>query len=207
MSTLRNPGIAAVLLIASFASLLSSSVRAAPAADDPAIDAIWKSQQLNFVYRGYSTLYSCSSLERKLRKILTSVGARDDLQLRSYSCDDQSSIATFQVALASPVEASAENLSAATSYNTRDELTARVRGDALVTAQDIVRFPAAWQTVSFARDRRLRLEPGDCELVRELRRQILPRMSVRIVRDNVRCSPAFGNIGAPRLTVSALVPQ
>ena len=32
------------------------------------------------------------------------------------------------------------------------------------------------------------------------------RMSVQIVKDNVRCSPAFGNIGRPQLTVAALVP-
>jgi hypothetical protein len=29
---------------------------------------------------------------------------------------------------------------------------------------------------------------------------------VQIVKDNIRCSSAFGNIGAPRLIVSALVP-
>jgi len=52
----------------------------------------------------------------------------------------------------------------------------------------------------------MRLERGDCELVQQLQRQILPRMSVHIVKDNVRCSSSTGNIGPPRLTVSALVP-
>jgi hypothetical protein len=52
----------------------------------------------------------------------------------------------------------------------------------------------------------MRLERGDCELVQQLRRQILTRMSVHIVKDNVRCSASMGNVGPPRLTVSALVP-
>ena len=45
----------------------------------------------------------------------------------------------------------------------------------------------------------MKLAPGDCELVLQLRRHILPRMSVQIVSDHVRCS-AFGNIGKPQLT-------
>jgi hypothetical protein len=52
----------------------------------------------------------------------------------------------------------------------------------------------------------MRLTPGDCELVQQLRRQILPKMSVHIIRDNVRCSAGFGEIAPPQLTVSALVP-
>jgi len=36
-------------------------------------------------------------------------------------------------------------------------------------------------------------------------RQILPRMSVQIVKDDISCSSALGNITAPRLAVSALV--
>jgi len=84
-------------------------------------------------------------------------------------------------------------------------LIARTRGETLVSAEDLPRLRAAWKTVSFARDRGMRLAPADCELVRQLRRQVLPHMSLRIVSDNVRCSQ-FGNISAPRLTVSALVP-
>jgi hypothetical protein len=62
-----------------------------------------------------------------------------------------------------------------------------------------------WKTISFTRSREMKLAPGDCELVLALRRQILQRMSVQVVTDRVSCSP-FGNIGKPRLTVSALVP-
>jgi hypothetical protein len=186
--------------------LLSGSVARAQSQQDAAVvEAVWKPQQINFEYRGYSTLYSCSGLQAKLEKILTTVGARGGMELRAYSCDDELSIARFQISLASPVEATAENVQALTTYDARDELVARMRGERLVHAEDLPRFPAVWKTISFARSREMRLEPSDCELVQQLRRHILPRMSVQIVSDRVQCS-SFGNIGRPQLTVSALVP-
>lgn len=186
--------------------LLSGTVAHAESQPDPAVvEAVWKPQRINFVYRGYSTLYSCSGLQAKLEKILTTVGARGGIELRAYSCDDELSTARFQIVLASPVEATQENVAALTTYDAHDELAARVRGEQLASAEDLPRFPAVWKTISFARSREMRLEPGDCELVQQLRRHILPRLSVQIVSDRVQCS-SFGNIGRPQLTVSALVP-
>lgn len=183
----------------------SAAVADAPAAGE-SVSAVWKAQQVNFEYRGYSTAYSCRGLEDKLELILRSVGARDDVQLRSYACDEQLGIARFQISLQSPVVASEENVRELTTHDAKGELVARVNGEKLPSAADLPRFTAVWKTVSFARDRRMRLERGDCELVQQLRRQILPRMSVQIVKDNVKCSSSMGNIGPPRLTVSALVP-
>ena len=167
--------------------------------------AVWKAQQLNFEYRGYSTMYSCRSLEDKLQIILRSVGAREDVRLQSYVCDEQLGIARFQISMQSPVIASEENIRELTTHDSKDELVDRVNGAQLAGAADLEPFPAVWKKVSFARDRDMRLERGDCELVQQLRRQILPRMSVQVVKDNISCSSAFGNVTAPRLTVSALV--
>jgi hypothetical protein len=190
---------AAVLVLA------ASVANAQSAADESVVEAVWKPQRVNFVYRGYSTFYSCRSLQQKLEKILRTVGARGRIELRTYSCDDELPIARFQIALISPVEATQENVEQLTSYDARDELVARVRGEQLAGAEDLPRFPAMWKTISFARSREMRLEPGDCELVQQLRRHILPRMAVQIVNDRLRCSQ-FGNIAKPQLTVSALVP-
>ncbi|HEY7641807.1 MAG TPA: hypothetical protein VH814_18905 [Steroidobacteraceae bacterium] len=204
MSKMRRSG--RLIVIAWTAVLLAGSVAHAQSQPDAAVvDAVWKPQRITFVYRGYSTLYSCGGLQDKLETILTTVGARGGIQLRAYSCDDAQSIARFEIVLASPVEATPENLEELTSYDARDELVSRVRGERLPSAEDVQRFPAVWKTISFARSREMKLAPGDCELVQQLRRQLLPRMSVQIVTDQVRCS-AFGNIGKPQLTVSALVP-
>jgi hypothetical protein len=195
----------AVLLAIVPAAVMANSTDEANAGDG-AIIAVWKAQQVNFEYRGYSTMYSCRSLEDKLQIILRSVGAREDVRLQSYACDERLGIARFQIAMQSPVIASEENIRELTTHDSKDELVARVNGGQLPGAADLERFPAVWKKVSFARDRDMRLERGDCELVQQLRRQILPRMSVQVVKDNISCSSAFGNITAPRLTVSALVP-
>jgi hypothetical protein len=195
--------VAMLLLSASGAHAQSVDVQAV--ADPAVVEAVWKPQRINFVYRGSSTLYSCSGLQDKLEKILETVGARDHVELRAYSCDDALSIARFQIALASPVEATPENVQELTTYDAHDELIAHVRGERLASAEDLPRFPAVWKTISFARSREMRLEPGDCELVQQLRRHVLPHMSVQIVSDHVQCSD-FGNIGRPQLTVSALIP-
>ena len=193
-------------ILVGLAALLSSAFAAAETSSDSGVDAVWKPQRLAFEYRGYSTLYNCRSLERKLHDILLSIGAREDLRVSGYACDEQISVASFEIVFHSPVEATPENVLALTTYDSQDELIARARGETLASAADLPRFPAVWKTVSFARDRELKLQPGDCELMQQVRRQILTRMSVRIVADRILCSPAFGNIGPPRLTVSALVP-
>jgi hypothetical protein len=167
--------------------------------------AVWKMQQLTFEYRGSSTFYSCRSLHDKLKVILIGVGAREAMDLRSYTCDEASGIARFQIRFESPVVATPENVIAITTHDSTAELVARVNGKHLENAVDVQRFAAEWRTVSFARDREMKLAPGDCELVEQVRQQILPQLSIQIVRDNVRCSAALGNISPPRLTVSALM--
>jgi len=184
---------------------VANAIAASPA-DGDTVAAVWKAQQMNFEYRGYSTIYTCQSLEDKLAVILRSVGAREDLQLRGYACNEEIGVARFQVLLQSPVVATEANIRELTTHDTQDELVARLNGEKLATAQDVHRFDAVWKTVSFSRDRDMRLERGDCELVKQLRRQILPRMSVQVVKDNIRCSSSMGNTGPPRLIVSALVP-
>jgi hypothetical protein len=169
-------------------------------------EAIWKRQQISFEYRGYSTFYTCGGLRRKLRSILTGLGARDTIRLNGYACDDVTGRAHFDIILESPIVATEDNVNALTTYSAEQQLVARVRGDILPSAADLERFPAAWETVSFSRNPRMGLDAGDCELVEQLLRSILPRLSVQIVDNSVRCSP-FGNMRPPRLTVLALMAQ
>lgn len=171
---------------------------------DAVTEAVWKTQQMDFEYRSDRTYYSCSALQEKLRRILMEMGARRDILVSPYACITEIGIARFRVVLRSPVPATEENVRELTSYDTRDELAARVRGEHLFTAEELPRFAAEWRTISFARDRKLKLAAGDCELVQQLRRQVLPRLSVNVVKE-VPCSSAARILAPPRLTVSALV--
>jgi len=189
---------------------LSSSV-AARTPDPPAsrvlqiVEAVWKVQSLSFAYSGYATVYSCDALLAKVRGILQGLGARDTLRIRSMGCTDMVTHGRMEITLESPVVATPESIEALTTYDSKQELVARVRNEHLASAEDVQRFPAAWKTISMTRDRSLKLGPSDCELVEQLRRDVLPHMSIRVEHDRLRCSPVFGNIGQPQLRVAALV--
>src|SRR4030095_2198248 len=176
MGKLKRDGRWTNLARATVLMLAAGVANAQPPADDAVVEAVWKPQRLNFVYRGYSTLYSCRGLQQKLEKILMTVGARGGIELRAYACDDELAIARFQIALTSPVEATAENVEQLTTFDARDELVARVRGERLASAEDLPRFPAVWKTISFARSRDMRLAPGDCGIGVHPRPQIPPRV-------------------------------
>ena len=183
----------------------ATAATASDAREDGEVVAIWKEQQITFEYRGFTTIYSCRTLHGKLKVILMQVGAREGMELRNYYCDEMSGTARFRIKVESPVIATVENVQARATHSATDELLARVNGEQLETVDDVQKFPAVWRTVSFARDRRMQLLPSDCELVNQVRLQILPRLSVRVLKDNVFCSPYSANISPPRLTVAALV--
>ena len=196
------PGYTTLTLAWVMLCLVTGLARATAPAPQDEVEAVWKPHELIFEYRGYDTFYTCNGLRDKLRKILLQLGARRPPELRAYDCSDSTNVVRFQVTFESPLEATEENVRELTTYDSRTSLRARTRGESLPTAQDLERFPATWKTVSFA-DRRLGLDPADCQLVQQLRQQILTRMSIQVLRTR-RCS-AFGELSRPGMTVSALV--
>lgn len=86
-------------------------------------------------------------------------------------------------------------------------MLAKLHGTPLPSSDTIERFPAEWKTISMSRDRELNLDASDCELVKQLRRDVFPKLSIRVVYDNLRCSTAYQSLGQPQLSVAALVAQ
>jgi hypothetical protein len=198
--------------MATVAVLLATTAEARPPQPERAeaihvVEAVWKAQTLHFVYQGYATIYSCGALRMKLQQILETLGARDTVKISMWGCSDIEGGGRIQIDMESPVEATPDNIQALTTYNSQDVLIARVREERLLAAEDVQRFPAAWKTVSFTRDKTMKLGPGDCELVEQLRRSVLPAMAIRVDYERLHCSAAFGNIGQPQLRVTALVPM
>ncbi len=189
-----------------FIAALLAPASGALGAESESIIAVWKPQRLDFEYRADSTFYTCGALQDKLEAILQTLGARGDLRVTRYVCDEQIGLANVQILFSSPVEATAYNIRELTTFDARDALIARVRGARLAAPEDVPRFPAVWRTVSFARERSLGLQAADCELMKQVRRQVLAQMSVRVIADHLRCSPGSLSAGRPRLTVAALVP-
>jgi len=131
------------------------------------------------------------------------LGAHQDVRIVGGTCVPDSAVA-LDVAFRSPVEATEENVRAITAYSSTEQLVARVQGKSLPGAADLQRFNAEWREISFAHDRQLSLGPSDCDLIDSVRKQLLPKMSVRIVHNRTHCVGG-SLLSAPRLTVSALV--
>ncbi|HEX4971212.1 MAG TPA: hypothetical protein VFV69_09150 [Steroidobacteraceae bacterium] len=172
------------------------------------IDAIWHIERIAFTYQSSTVRYECGALQRRIAEILHAVGAhaRVGVELTCVS-GDMVRHAGAHITLAVPVEATAENVAAATDYDTRDELVARLRQEQLPSASDIERFPASWRTVALTRSPPLALGPTDCDLLRSMRDQVFPRLRVRVVSSGLNCGGGSDTRIQPRIHVNALMPS
>jgi hypothetical protein len=84
-------------------------------------------------------------------------------------------------------------------------LVARLRSVQLPSANDLPRFTAERRTITLTRDRRLRLDSGDCDLLTGVRDQLLPQLGISLTESGFRCYSG-GTRLRPMFQVSALVP-
>lgn len=175
------------------------------AAADP-VQAIWHHQEIAFYFQSFTTFYSCTGLEAKLERIMRELGVHARVKVRSADCPYAvARMPRVVMQVISPVEATPEALAERDKNKSVRELAQRVRGKKSDHPLDsLEQFPAQWRRVSLTRGR-LDLQPGDCELIDELQKKVLPKLAVRTVRDDVQCSPNQLTLGQPRLEVDALV--
>ena len=175
-------------------------------ADGIPTEAIWRIQEFDLHIRSAQRYHSCSSLHQKISGILAAVGAGSVIVKLSCSKDQLTNETFARVAAAAPVDATAENIRAATTFDARQQLLARVREVQLPTANDIERFPAEWRKVSLTRVASLHLGAGDCELLQGMNEQIFPRLSIRVLSKRLACdSQSLFSPARPMLVVEALV--
>jgi len=178
----------------------------AQAADGP-IEAIWRVQRFDFIYRSTDVYYACHVLPLKIGAILTALGAHDRVVV-DIDCMGRAFVnrAHARVTLATPIAATPANLRVATTFDARTRLLARVRKIELPAAADVERFPASWRTISLGSRSDPRLEAGDCDLLRALREQIFPKLPIRMAREGLRCVAGGSTRIRPRLEATALMP-
>ncbi|HEY6644204.1 hypothetical protein [Povalibacter sp.] len=193
------------MLAAALVGLIDVVTAAAHTDDPPPALAIWRVQQLPFEYSSAQTFYACDSLRQKVQNILQQVGAHRSVQVTTRCSGRPTSQISASIAVATPVEATDENIAQATTFSPEARLVAHLRKVTLPTPRDLARFQASWQTVSLSRGRGRMLDSGDCGLWRSLREQIFPRIAVRIVRDRINCSGSASRI-QPDIEVQALIP-
>jgi hypothetical protein len=62
------------------------SLLVAPATAQERTTAVWKEQEISFLYRSSTSIYECDALRRRVASILLAVGARGDLQVKVENC-------------------------------------------------------------------------------------------------------------------------
>ena len=172
------------------------------AAQDQAVPAVWRQQQIDFGYHGFTTFYTCDGLESRVEAILRALGALDVKAVAS-GCFSNGPSASPRVSLRvrTPFEATAEVLAELRKTRTTEELKARLRGEPL--QQNTVQFAATWKAVNLTPGR-FGIDPGECELVEQLNRKVFPKLAIRVVKNDVSCVPHQRNLSQPRLQLEAL---
>jgi hypothetical protein len=155
-----------------------------PSAGSGRESAVWAPKELNFVYQGFTTNYSCDGLQDKMKRVLLKLGARADIQVRGFGC----------TRLVGP-----------------DPFAGvRIRMNVLQTAgkQGGQAVPAHWKVVDLLADLDDR-DPvdaaGDCELVEQIKQKVLPLFATRNVDYSATCVPRQLLVGATRLKAEVLV--
>lgn len=169
------------------------------------VNATWKQSEIDFVYLGRTSFYSCDSLRDRIERVLEELGARDDLVVRASGCMSQISAEAFttvRIRVTTPVLVDPDAALKA-DEKSRRELVARVRGESNADAEVIDQFPAAWTRVRFT-DRSRIVDDGDCELLEQLEARVFPKLGIHVVKDRNSCVPGQVRHGQLDLEVEAL---
>jgi hypothetical protein len=141
--------------------------------------AVWVPLQLDFQYREFTTQYSCSGLQDRVKSILLELGARPDIEVRPYGCTQLTGPDPFA--------------------------GVRIRMSVLEPAGSRPGLAAQWKRVDLLANRELLQAAGDCELIEQIAQKILPLFTVRNVDYSARCQPRSLQPGATRLKADVLV--
>lgn len=183
------PALAATCLFS-----LSAVAATAPAADPAAGEesGVWKKHEYTLTYAGFTTLYSCEGLRNKLELLLKLGGARDDLKVRA-SC-------------AGPNNGPSRMTTAYLTYYTL--VPGAAAAPAAGKAPEAPPEPGVgtWRPVKIATNSPREIEGGDCELIEQFIREILPTLTTRNVQQHMTCFPHQVSLGGISLKFDALGP-
>ncbi|MDE2136789.1 MAG: hypothetical protein KGJ68_05085 [Gammaproteobacteria bacterium] len=157
----------------------------AAAAAPEAQPAVWAQKQLNFLFQGFTTHYSCDGLEDKIKHVVKELGARGDFQVHSFGCaepygrPDPFPSVSIKMSVLQPAPAG-------------------------TAATEVV--AAHWQRTDLHLDKDPVWEAGDCELLEQIKQKLLPLFATRNVDFASNCVPHQLELGT-RLSADLLVPD
>lgn len=138
-------------------------------ASEAEVPAEWKRHEIEFVYMGFTTRYSCEGLRDKMRLLLGALGARPGFEVSTRSCasmpDRVHAFPVVRMVFEAP----------------------EVRRAGRPDAGEPLR--ARWRPVTLARHKPRDLETGDCELVEQFRSRVLTAFATRRLEGDINCIP------------------
>jgi hypothetical protein len=166
----------------SVTALACVAARASPAASDDE-PAAWVTRELTFSYHGFTTTYSCDELRAKVKDILLELGARPDLQVQSSGCT--------RIVGPDPFAG------------------VRIRMEVLqpAAAQGGASVAAHWKRVDLLANQDPVWALAQCELLTQIRQQVLPLFTTRNVDAVTSCQAHQMAPGSLRMKADVLVPD
>jgi hypothetical protein len=162
-------------VLAGVGLMFSLPLRAAGVGTGNPLLAVWKEQRLDFSYMGRTARYSCEGLRDKMRSLLLDLGARRDLKVSLLGCNESAPLRhgylgpRLSIVFSSPVlpDSAAQPLHAG----------------------DLSAVEARYESFTLTSDAFRNYGVGDCELVEEFARQILPKFATKDVKQDITCIP------------------
>ena len=149
--------------------ICAASLQPIAQANDMDVSAAWKRHEIEFVYMGFTTRYSCEGLRDKMKLLLRTVGARPGFEVATRSCAGPpghvDSFPHVRMVFEAP------EIPAAGRRDVGDPAVAR------------------WRPVALSRHQPRELESGDCELVEQFRGRVLTAFVTRRLEGDINCIP------------------
>ena len=128
----------------------------------------WQKHEYSFVYMGFTSTYSCDGLADKIKLLLIAAGARQDAKSSPGACGSGFGIPDKFA---------------------RAALTFYTLAPSAPDTPGIHAVTGIWRPVSVGDRSPRELRTGDCELVVQFRRTVLPMFTTRNIVDHTTCVP------------------
>jgi hypothetical protein len=161
-------------------STLMFAVPPAIATTTSATPAVWISHAIIVDLDNLPKRYTCDDLWYKFRAVLLSIGARPGMKITPYHCEDRSPSVELQFSLPRAIQG------------------AQVRFADLVAVNN---------TITLEPSRPRPLDPADCELMRQIKDGLFPKLPVHVVSFHLTCAAPQTTHHYFKLTLQALTPQ
>jgi len=173
--------------LAALSLLLGSAARADDT--DGGQSAVWAQKQFKFIYQGFTTKYSCDGLHDKMRTILLQLGARkSDLKISDWGCAGRSGVPDHFPGVAV-------------------KMSVLVPANGAAAPGSEPALPSHWKAVTLKLDSSSLSEAGECELIEQVKQQVLPLFSTRNVDLKNTCVPHQLTPGGTLLKADVLAPD